>query len=82
MVEDHFESVKDFESDNFSAVGEGDLRETLDYLCKEPKQNFSSLIVIGSFSLMPETREFFGYEDESDDISLQENYDILKECIK
>lgn len=78
-VEEHLESVKDFKKqNNFYSIFNGDIAASLEHLCLNNPHNCDILLVIGSFTLMPEARRFFGYDDESDGLSLQENYDLIK----
>lgn len=61
-----FESARENRISNVECVvGEGDIKSTLDHIMKSDVStgSYDGVLVIGSFTLMRESRSFFGYED-------------------
>ena len=57
----------------------GNIEKTLDFVLEKDKEIEGHLVLlIGSFSLMPKARHHLGYNDDIDDVVLQEGYDLIK----
>lgn len=55
----------------YKILFDGEIKGTLDHLVSQ-KDSDSLILVVGSFSIMQETRSFFGIEDETDAFDMNE----------